>query len=141
MAERYKSLAAMKAEPWIEHFQKTAGQTSLWSKKPMAVVIKPGKAARGEGQSVDGSSQSRGEQNGQNLPLKVVSPIEQSNEMAHAELAGKIDKNPLSKLKGSVTPQRKSGTQRIKRKTVGASGAPSKKIARINDIFTRHVKR
>ena len=135
MEERYKSLVAMKAEPWIDHFQKTAGHTSVWSKKPQPIVIKQGKNKNTSAASGDDKK------NQENLPLTVVSPIEQSNEMAQAELAGKNDKSSFSEHSNSVNSQRKSTTQRVKRKKTGPKSAPNKKIARIKDIFTQHVKR
>ena len=127
MEERYKSLTAMKAEPWIKHFQKTAGCTSLWTSRPKAVVIKRGKTEGGSGHG--------------NFPLTVVSPIEQSNEMAKAELTSKSDKSTSRDLGASVKHHPKSRTQRIKRKTPGESVTVNKKITRIGDIFTKHGKR
>ena len=140
MEERYKSLAAMKAEPWIEHFRKTVGDTTLWSNRPRPIVIKRGK----EGDS-------GGNKNNENLPLTVVSPIEQSNDMAQAqvqtqartqgELTTKSDKNSGRERGGSVHQRNKLTAQRLKRGRQSLTGTTSKKIPKINDVFTRHVKR
>ena len=131
MEERYKSLIAMNAEPWIDHFQKTAGHTSLWTSKPMAIVIKPSNKNK--------NTEDTGA--GENLPLTVVSPVEQSNEMAQAELASNSNKRTFTDTTGSVHSRRKPQTQCVKRKKTAPSGGTSKKIARIKVIFTQHDKR
>ena len=131
MEERYKSLIAMNAEPWIDHFRKKAGHTSLWTSKPMAIVIKPSNKNK--------NTEDTGA--GENLPLTVVSPVEQSNEIAQAELASKSNKRTFTDTTGSVHSPRKPQTQRVKRKKTAPSGGTSKKINRIKDIFTQHVKR
>jgi hypothetical protein len=139
MEERYKSLTAMKAEPWIAHFQKTVGRTRPWSNKPRAIVIESSENRSRKGTGSDDEDGSK--KNHENLPLTVVSPIEQSNEMAQAELVAKSDKRVATERGQSVHSQRKAVTQRLKRKRQAQSGTPSKKTLRLKDIFTQHVKR
>jgi len=78
MDRRYKSLAAMDAEPWIAHFTKTAGMTSILSSRPKPVVIE--KLSKGH------SSGDRAASANEALPLTIVSPVGQSTEMAQADL-------------------------------------------------------
>jgi len=128
MEERYKSLAAMKSEPWIAHFKKTVGQPSLWGPASRPVVIRPTKKnSPGESAASGGGKV--------NMPLNVVSPIEQYSEMAEAEMH-KTQSQPGD---FSVQQRPRSSTQR-KRKAASpaSSDKAAKKVQRVKDIFSRH---
>ena len=136
MEARYKSLAAMDAAPWIEHFKKTAGHTSILSSQPRPVVIKKPRS----------SSDAHGEKANVSLPLTIVSPVGQSNEMAEADLRMESDKRVGAGSAGSVGSSATSGTQRSRKRkqpphtpqsrvTSGAPKNKKAKITRIKDIF------
>ena len=132
MEERYKSLAAMNAEPWIEHFKKTAGHTSILSTRPRPVVIK--KQRNGDKGSSSGKDND-------SLPLTIVSPIGQSNEMAEADLRMESDKRANVSSGRSVSGPVTSLTQRaVKRKLTKpkpANDRKKKKITKLKDIFSK----
>ena len=122
MEERYKSLAAMKPEPWIAHFKKTVGQPTLWSAKPHPVVIAQTKKSNESGSDAE-----------PNMPLTVVSPIEQYSEMAEADMNETTHRTP----KASVSSQTAKSKQQQKRKQ-NTPQQSAKKVKRAKDIFSRH---
>ena len=71
MADRYKSLAAMKPDAWITHFRSTVGKTETWKDPSKLVIIK-----RNRNQQSSSSA----------LPLNSISPVEQYTNMAQAEM-------------------------------------------------------
>ena len=121
MEERYKSLAAMKPEPWIDHFKKTVGQSSQWSRQPRPVVI-------------DRKAKDSTKANSNDLPLTVVSPLEQYNEMAAAE-PPKSPKTAAKASAASLSSGSASSAQQ-KRKSTSKAGNQRKKINRVKDIFS-----
>ena len=144
MEARYKSLAAMDAAPWVEHFKKTAGQTSILSHRPRAVVIKKQRSDGGSGSSSSSSSNS-GKVNA-SLPLTIVSPVGQSNEMARADLNMESDKRAGGSSSDSVARSSTSWPQRgKKRKQHLQTNTPSsdrkKKTTKLKDIFSRNGSR
>ena len=147
MEARYKSLAAMDAAPWVEHFKKTAGQTSILSHRPRAVVIKKQRSDGGSGSSSSSSSSSSnsGKVNA-SLPLTIVSPVGQSNEMARADLNMESDKRAGGSSSDSVARSSTSWPQRgKKRKQHLQTNMPSndrkKKTTKLKDIFSRNGSR
>ena len=130
MDERYKSLAALKPDAWIKHFRSTVGKPSSWNDQPQLVIIKRSK----EGDSASATSGSS------DVPLNVVSPIEQYANMAQAEMdkktpvykpqsvSSKISKkNHQLKRKQNSKPH-KSGQSSIK-------GEKKRKVSK--DIFSK----
>ena len=145
MEARYKSLAAMDAAPWVEHFKKTAGQTSILSHRPRAVVIKKQRSDGGSGSSSSSSSSNSGKVNA-SLPLTIVSPVGQSNEMARADLNMESDKRAGGSSSDSVARSSTSWPQRgKKRKQHLQTNTPSsdrkKKTTKLKDIFSRNGSR
>ena len=141
MEERYKSLAAMNADPWIEHFKKTAGDTSVLSTRPRPVVIqKPRNTGSGSGSDSGKDNDS--------LPLTIVSPVGQSNEMAEADLRMENDKRSIGSSERSVSGKATSTTQpqsqrgrAVKRKQTkpkSSNDSKKKKITKLKDIFSKH---
>ena len=122
MEERYKSLAAMKSEPWIEHFKKTVGQSSQWNRRPSPVVI-------------ERKAKDTTKANNTDLPLTVVSPLEQYNEMAAAEVT-KPPKTTVETQGASLGSRPVKSTQQ-KRKSTPRAGKAAK---RLKDIFSNHGK-
>ena len=128
MEERYKSLAAMKSEPWIDHFKKTVGQPTLWSTTPKPVVIVQSKKSNSLRNDTTSDTES-------NMPLTVVSPIEQYSEMAEAD----INETTQRAKNTSVTSRPGKGKQQ-KRKQITTQQHAAKKLKRVKDIFNRHGK-
>lgn len=157
MEGRYKSLAAMDASPWIEHFTKTAGDTQILSSKPKPVVVD--KKYRGKSNSKS-SSDKQASNTSDSMPLTIVSPVGQSTEMAQADLKMERDKNtdigPPASLGGPTavrsqgashksTQQSRSQSQsqaqrgrkrKLTHRTEAKKARTGKSIARIRDIFT-----
>lgn len=127
MEDRYKSLAAVKSEPWIAHFKKTVGQPSLWTPEPRPVFISPAKKESASDKP--------------NLPLTVVSPVEQYNHMAEAELA-KSAKTTQRPAAASVRARPPASAQRKRKQpaTSSVTARPTKKIKRLKDLFSNHGK-
>ena len=135
MEVRYKSLAAMEAGPWIEHFKKTAGDTSILTTRPRPVVIKRSRNSENTGRLINDS-----------LPLTIVSPVGLSNEMAAADLNMEMDKRTAGGSTASVGGSNRSGVQRARKRKQSHPASASntdrkKKIAKIKDIFSGHGDR
>lgn len=152
MDSRYKSLAAMDAGPWIAHFTKTAGMTSILSSRPKPVVL--------EKQSKGHSSGDRAASANEQLPLTIVSPVGQSTEMAQANLdTDGADKSLLMNSKSSLgaystgrpqqsrkRPQLSSKTQSARKRKLNLKRQEpiqsvkkhmsKKQLNKVRDIFT-----
>jgi len=117
----------MKAEPWIAHFKKTVGQPSLWGCTPKPVVITPAKKSN---TATSGAAA--------NMALTVVSPMEQVNEMAEAEMkTGHLQQDT------SLGDRPKTSAPRKRKLTAAAahqSKTAKKKVKRVKDIFSSHGK-
>jgi len=114
----------MKSEPWIEHFKKTVGQPTVWGTPPRPVVI----SAPDKKKPPGGQDSARA-----NMPLTVVSPMEQYNEMAEAELnkpASQPSHQPLTARPRVSAPR--------KRKSASSQGKQPRKVLKVKDIFSRH---
>ena len=126
MEERYKSLAAMKSEPWIEHFKKTVGQSSQWGRLPRPIVI-------------ERKAKDTVKANNTDLPLTVVSPIEQYNEMAAAEVTNP-PKTTAQSSSLALGAHSRNSTQQKRKSTAQQGGVAKKRASRVKDIFSRHGK-
>jgi hypothetical protein len=132
MEEGYRSVNAMKPEPWIEHFRSTVGKSSTWSEKPRPIFLKQNR-------------KNSGGDSARNLPLTVVSPIEQSTAMATAELinnTGRLGHSQSSsephKRKTLATAERagnNSSKKKKRRKTIKGKSSRVKRAAK--DIFSK----
>ena len=138
MEARYKSLAAMDPSPWIEHFKKTAGTTAILSTRPLPVVIEKRRLTDVNGSKVNES-----------LPLTIVSPVGQSNEMAEADLRMENDKRSAEPSLASVVKTNTASAQvsrkRKQRPSTGTGKATvsdkknkKKKLTKTKDIFSQH---
>lgn len=137
MEDKYRSLAVMKAAPWISHFKNSVGKPSNWSLGNRVIVIK-------------GSKVGSGPEAKQNMPLNVVSPVEQYSQMAKAEMSAsatdnkKTCQNPGSAF-SSGPRKKKQSRGGTKRKTTTAqnkrSANTSKGIKKTKDIFSQYDDR
>lgn len=142
MEARYKSLAAMDPLPWIEHFKKTAGATTMLSTRPLPVVIEKRRVTDVNGSKVNES-----------LPLTIVSPVGQSNEMAEADLRMENDKRSAEPPRTSVVKTNTASAQVSRKRkqrpsaststgtgkvTVGDKKNKKKKLTKTKDIFSQH---
>lgn len=75
MDAQYKSLATVNPDMWVEHFKQTVGKPFRWGSDNEMAVLK--KKSGGTATS------------SKDLPLNVVSPVEQFANMAKAEAADK----------------------------------------------------
>ena len=101
MDERYKSLATLKPDAWVKHFRDTVGKPSTWDDQSRLVLIKHSK---GDGGTKTASA---------DLPLNVVSPVEQYTNMAQAEID---KKTPVYKPRSVSTSSSKKDHRGKKRK-------------------------
>lgn len=140
MDAEYKSLAAMKNDSWIEHFKQTVGKPYIWGGDSELVVLKNKSGAPHQTTSKD-------------LPLEVVSPVEQYTNMAKAEVSKSTPKytpssvGPKSsagkgKKRKRKAPATKPGRKHKKKKSSpstsssgGKRGKNSKKRKKSGDIF------
>lgn len=81
-------------EPWIHYFRKSVGQPSLFSPNPRPIVIDQPNTSK---------PATAGEKG--NLPINVISPLEQTNQMAMAEL--KNSKNAVTGSRGSLSTEKR----------------------------------
>lgn len=106
MDSEYRSVVSVRPDAWLEHFKQSVGKPYLWGQDPSLVVMK-------------NKAGTRPAEVKKEMPLNVVSPIEQYGEMAKAEL----DKNSpkyrvpsvASKLSGR-TDRRKGRSRRRRRR-------------------------
>lgn len=121
----------MNSNPWIEHFKRSVGKTYMWGDNPGLVVLK-NKSGNG---TVSASKE---------LPVNVITPVEQVADMAKAEASGKTgakyrapsvagkSSNGEGKKKRKKKKKSSKGKKSGKRKT---SGKKTKKRKRGEDIF------
>ena len=138
MEDKYRSLAVMKAAPWITHFKNSVGKSSSWTSGNRVIVIKGNKVGSGPEAK-------------QNMPLNVVSPVEQYSQMAKAEMSAdatvnkKTIQNPGStftarqpKKKQQGGPKKRKTTTGRKKQNTNASTSTNKRIKIAKDIFSQH---
>jgi hypothetical protein len=128
--------------PWIEHFKKTAGATTMLSTRPLPVVIEKRRLTDVNGSKVNES-----------LPLTIVSPVGQSNEMAEADLRMENDKRSAEPPRASVVKTNTASAQVSRKRkqrpsaststgtgkaTVGDKKNKKKKLTKTKDIFSQH---
>lgn len=104
MDAEYKSLAAIKNDSWIEHFKQTVGKPYIWGGEQELVLLKNKSGTPHHTTSKD-------------LPLEVVSPVEQFTNMARAEVS-----KSAPKYKPTSVASKSSGGKGKKRKRKSVSG-------------------
>lgn len=107
----------MKSEPWVRYFKKTVGSPTIFSSQPRPVVIK---------NSENSKPAAAGQNN--NLPIDVISPLEQSNNMAIAQM--KNDKRERISPGQSVSkrgPSSKELSSKHQRPTIRGKKSTTKK--------------
>ena len=94
----------IKSEPWVAYFKQSVGQPLTFSptNKPVIIDSKGNKSA--------GTAQSS------NLPIDVISPLEQTNRMAIAQMKKDKDDSMLTPKSLSVRrPSKKEGVKKTGR--------------------------
>lgn len=110
-------MAAVNPEAWVDHFKQTVGKPYMWGADPALVTLK----------NKSGTPHTTTQKE---VPLTVVSPVEQYDEMAKAV----IDKGTPKYQAPSVAHKASKGKGRSKRKRTGnhstASSSSTAKKAR-----------
>ena len=102
----------MQSQPWITYFKQTVGAPLEFSSQTKPVIIKN-----------SGNSKPLAAGQNKNLPIEVISPLEQTNNMAIAQIkSGKSD-DILTKLPVS---RRKPSKKEVPRKGRGSKPKSSK---------------
>lgn len=100
MDEGYRSLETVNPDAWVQHFKNSVGKPSLWYTDPQLVLLKSN-----NNKNVNANSSKQ-------LPITVVSPAEQYDNMAQAS----VDKTTPSYKVSSVRGKSSGRTQAKKRK-------------------------
>lgn len=131
MEERYKSLASVRPEAWISHFRSTVGKPTKWNEGPKLRLVKPNSPSSGGGGGSGGRASS-------DLPLNVVSPIEQYSEMAQATVSKTGPKYNAPSVSGRQRRGKHSAKRRAKSKSKEGDRLKKKKRQRKGekDIFS-----
>lgn len=114
MDAQFKSVEAVNPEAWVEHFKSTVGKTAAWGGEPKLVLLK-----RGAGQSKQVTSKE--------LPLNVVSPVEQYAQMAQAEVDKTTPKYAAPSVARKSASGEGGGRRRKKRKRKDKTGRKKKR--------------
>ena len=116
----------IKSEPWVAYFKQSVGQPLTFSptNKPVIIDSKGNKSA--------GTAQSS------NLPIDVISPLEQTNRMAIAQMKKDKDDGVLTPKSLSVRrPSKKEGVKKTGRGyTASKTNSKKKKKNHLNPTST-----
>lgn len=111
MESEFKSVEAVNPNAWVEHFKSTIGKPAAWGMGPKLVLLKKGSGQHKQTTSKD-------------LPLNVVSPVEQYANMAQAEVDKTTPKYTAPSV-ASKTPAGEGKRKKRKRKKGGEKKSSS----------------
>lgn len=129
MDSQFKSMATVNPDAWVEHFKRSIGKPFMWGSEPKLVLLK-----NKTGNATATASSHK------EMPLNVVSPVEQYANMAKADADKGVPKYtnpsvPSVKSGGEGKKKKRSRKRKKHSKSGKSSKSKGKRRKKQGDIF------